>query len=141
MARRLALFAFLVALSVATAARAQTPYGPGCIDDHSFPQVELPNGLPFDAARARTLFRFHRQQEAIRDLDAGRAIVRGPWRWRIPADLRRKITSELDALRNCLATTRPPRLATLTVRVLGYTEDASRMVPQAGARIHVNGIP
>jgi hypothetical protein len=140
MLRQATLIGLVVAVSLAGDARAQTPYDPGCIDDHSFPQVELPNGLPFDAARARTLFRFHRQQEAIRDLDAGRAMVRGPWRWRIPADLRQEITSELDALRNCLATTKPPRLATLTVRFLGHTEDASRMVPQAGARVHVNGI-
>ena len=50
--------------------------------------------------------------------------------------------SDLDKLRNCLATATPPGLATLTVRVLGYAEDApNTMRPRAGARVYVEGIP
>ena len=141
MLRRVVLIGLLVAVGVAAPARARSQDEPGCLDAYSPPQVTLPNGLPFDAQRAKTLFRFHRQQEALRELDAGRAIVRGPWRWRVPPDLREEITSDLDQLRHCLARAKPPQLATLRVRVLGYAEDAPKMVPQAGARVHVDGIP
>jgi hypothetical protein len=141
MALRVVLFGLLVSVSIAAPARAQTKHLPGCVDEYSPPHVTVPNGLPFDAQRAKTLFRLHRQQEALRELDAGRAIVRGPWRWRVPPDLREEFTSELDQLRRCLATAKPPQLATLRVRVLGYAEDGPKMVPQAGARAHVDGIP
>ena len=101
----------------------------------------LPNGYPFDVARALTLFRFQRQQQALRELDAARAIVRSPWRWRVPSDMREELISSLDALRNCLARTKPPQLATLTVRVLGYDREGGETLrPQAGARLHVDGI-
>jgi hypothetical protein len=139
MVLRVVLFGLLPALSIAAPSRAQARDASRCFDSYSPPHVELPNGFPFDASRAITLFRFHRQQQALSELDAGRAIVRGPWRWRIPPDLRDEVRTELDALRNCLATTSPPRLATLRVRVLG-AEDAPEPLPVAGARVRVDGI-
>ena len=69
--RQVVLIGLVVTVSLAGEARARTPYDRGCIDDHSFPHVELPNDLSFDAARARTLFRFHRQQEAATPLHSG----------------------------------------------------------------------
>jgi hypothetical protein len=142
MALRVVLFGLLVSVSIAAPARAQTEHLPRCVDEYSPPHVELPNGHPFDdVERAVTLFRSHRQQEALRELDAARVIVRGPWRWRIPPDLREEITSELDALRNCLAGGKPPQMATLTVRVLGYAPERSDAIgPQPGARVHVDDI-
>ena len=126
---------------MAAPAAAQTDGQPACAE-HPRADTRLPNGYPFDAHRAVALFRFHRQQEALRELDAGRAIVRGPWRWRLPPDNRDEFMSELDELRNCLATAKPPALATLTVRVLGYAQDAAHnMAPRAGARVYVEGLP
>jgi hypothetical protein len=133
MAPRPALLALLVAFSVATQAGAQIQGRPDCADYHP-PHIALPNGYPFDVVRAVALFRFHRQQEALQELDAGRAIVRGPWRWRIPDDQRKEVASGLDAFRNCLATTEPPGLATLRVRVLGAPDAANNITRQAGVR-------
>jgi hypothetical protein len=140
MARRHVLVALLAGLVTAAPAGAQTDRLPGC-PDYSLPNVLLPNGYPFDVYAAVALFRFHRQKEALGDLDQARALARGPWRWRLPPDLRDDVTSALDALRTCLATHEPPQLATLTVRVLGYRDDApDRIGPQAGARVYVEGI-
>jgi hypothetical protein len=140
MARRAALVGLLVGFVGAAPAGAQTGGRRDCLD-YSTPDAILPNGYPFDAHRAVALFRFHRQKEALLELDAARAIVRGPWRWRIPPDRREKFASALDALRNCLAATEPPQLATLTVRVLGYAPDATNNIaPQAGARVYVQGV-
>lgn len=141
MVLRRVLFGLLGALAIAAPAAAQTGGLPACA---AYPTADtrLPNGYPFDAPRAVALFRFHRKQEALRALDAGRAIVRGPWRWRLPPDNRDEFVSDLDKLRNCLATATPPGLATLTVRVLGYAEDApNTMRPRPGARVYVEGIP
>jgi hypothetical protein len=135
------LLALLVVFTTATPAHAQARHWSGCADQYSVSNFALPNGYPFDVARALTLFRFQRQQDALRELDAARAIVRSPWRWRVPSDMRGELTSSLDALRNCLARTKPPRLATLTVRVLGYDRERGETLrPQAGARLHVDGI-
>ena len=81
MVLRRVLFGLLGALAIAAPAAAQTGGLPACA---AYPTADtrLPNGYPFDAPRAVALFRFHRKQEALRALDAGRAIVRGPWRWR-----------------------------------------------------------
>ena len=84
MARRSVLVALLVGLVTAAPAGAQTGRLPDCAD-HSLPDLQLPNGYPFDVHRASALFRFHRQQEALRALDAARTIARGPWRWRVPS--------------------------------------------------------
>jgi hypothetical protein len=141
MFRRCVFCGLLVAFAMAAPAAAHTDGQPGCAEYPSA-DTRLPNGYPFDAHRAVALFRFHRQQEALRELDAGRAIVRGPWRWRLPPDNRDEFISELDELRNCLATAKPPALATLTVRVLGSAEDAANnMAPRAGARVYVEGLP
>jgi hypothetical protein len=135
------LLALLVIFITATPARAQARDWSGCVDQYSVSNFALPNGYPFDVPRALTLFRFQRQHDALRELDAARAIVRSPWRWRVPSDMREELTSSLDALRNCLARTTPPRLATLTVRVLGYDRDGGDTPrPQAGARLYVDGI-
>ena len=141
MAPRRVLVGLFIAFSLAGPARAQADRWPECAE-HPSTSVTLPNGYPFDADRAVALFRFHRQAEALQELDAGRAIVRGPWRWRIPADQRKEISSRLDALRNCLATTEPPELATLSVRVLGRSPFAAdNMTPQEDARVYVEGVP
>ena len=141
MALRVVPFGLLVFVSIAAPARAQTEYVPACVEQFSPPHIDLPNGHPVDGvARAVTLFRFHRQQEALRELDTARAKVRGSWRWRVPPDLREEIRSELDALRRCLAGAKPAQMATLRVRVLGSTEDAAKLAPRAGARVHVGGI-
>jgi hypothetical protein len=141
MAFRAVLVALVVVFTTAAPARAQARHWSGCADQYSVSNFTLPNGFPFDVGRALTLFRFHRQQQALRELDAGRAIVRGPWRWRVPSDMREELTSSLDALRNCLARTKPPLLATLTIRVLGYDREGGETLrPQAGARLHVDGI-
>ena len=141
MAFRVVLLALLVVFTTVAPARAHARHWSGCADQYSVSSFALPNGYPFDVARAKTLFRFHRQQQALRELDAGRAIVRGPWRWRVPSDMREELTASLDALRNCLARTKPPQLATLTVRVLGYgREGGGTLRPQAGARLLVDGI-
>jgi hypothetical protein len=135
------LLALLVVFTTATPAHAQARHWSDCADKYSVSNFALPNGYPFDVARALTLFRFQRQQDALRELDAARAIVRSPWRWRVPSDMREELTSSLDALRNCLARTNPPRLATLTVRVLGYDREGGETLrPQEGARLHVDGI-
>lgn len=140
MARRRVLFGLLIAFSVAAPAGAQSPGRPDCADFHT-PDVALPNGYPFDADRAVALYRLHRQQEAVQDLDAGRAIITGPWRWRIPPDQHKELASALDALRHCLATTEPSGLSTLTVRVFGHAPDsASDVGPQPGARVYVEGV-
>jgi hypothetical protein len=140
MAPRRVLVGLVIAFSVAAAARAQTQGRPDCADYHT-PDIALPNGYPFDAARAVALFRFHRRQEALQELDAGRAIIAGPWRWRIPTDQHKELASALDALRNCLATTEPPAVGTLTVRVFGHAPDSTSDVgPQAGARVYVEGV-
>jgi hypothetical protein len=139
MAPRRVLFGLLIAFSVAAAARAQTQGRPDCADYHT-PDIALPNGYPFDAARAVALFRFHRQQEALQELDAGRALIAGSWRWRIPTDQHKELASALDALRNCLATTEPPAVGTLTVRVFGHAPDSASEGPQAGARVYVEGV-
>ena len=107
MAFRAVLVALLVVFTTAAPARAQARHWSDCADQYSVSNFALPNGYPFDVARALTLFRFHRQQQALRQLDGGRAIVRGPWRWRVPSDMREELTSSLDALRNCLAGTKP----------------------------------
>lgn len=134
------LIAVLVGLIVAAPAGAQTDGEPDCVD-YPASDIILPNGYPFDAHRVVALFRFHRQEEALHELDAGRAIARGRWRWRIPADRREEVASSLDALRNCLAATQPPQLATLTVRVLGYAPQVPDNIgPQAGARVYVEGV-
>ena len=134
------LAGMLVGFIPASPARAQNDGQPACTG-HPPPDATLPNGYPFDTHRALALFRFHQQNDALGELDAARAIVRGPWRWRRPPDRREELASELDALRDCLAASQPPALATLTVRVLGYTAGAAdRLVPQAGARVYVEGI-
>src|SRR5829696_10467271 len=141
MAFRAILLPLLLVSMAAAPARAQARHRPDCADQYSVSHFALPNGYPFDVARALTLFRFQRQQDALRELDAARAIVRGPWRWRVPSDLREELTSSLEALRNCLARTKPPQLATLTVRVLGHDRQGGETLrPQAGARLHVDGI-
>jgi hypothetical protein len=139
-ARRGALVVLLVGWIGTAAAGAQTPGTPDCV---RYPNTDsvLPNGYPFDAHRAVALFRFHRQQEALQEVDAGRAIIAGAWRWRIPPDQHKELASALDALRNCLATTEPPDLGSLTVRVFGHAPDsASDVGPQAGARVYVEGV-
>jgi hypothetical protein len=139
-ARRGVLLLLLVGLIGTAAAGAETRSAPDCV---RYPNIDsvLPNGYPFDAHRAVALFRFHRQQEALEQLDAGRAIIAGPWRWRIPPDQHKELASVLDTLRNCLATTEPPGVSTLTVRVFGHAPDsASDEGPQAGARVYVEGI-
>src|ERR671912_407818 len=124
MARRSLLAGLLVGLILVAPAAAQSHGLPQCADD-DLPDYGLPNGYPFDVHRIVALFRFHRQAEALRELDAARAPVRGPWRWRLPPDAREEVASRLDALRDCLAEAKPPRLAKLTVRVLGYGTEAN----------------
>jgi hypothetical protein len=102
--------------------------------------VILPNDDPFNLVRIDALFRFHRQREALSELDAARAIARGPWRWRVPFDRRGEIVSRLDTARDCLANAKPPALATLRLRVLNVpTGDDEKPAPRAGARVHVEG--
>ncbi len=81
--------------------------------------VPLPNRDPFDLDRAMTLFRFNRQRESRAMLDAAARKVRGAWRWRLPHDLRSEVTQDIDAFRDCVATTKPAPLGTLTVRTRG----------------------
>ncbi len=141
MTRRGALLVLLVGLTGTAPAGAQTAGAPACV---RYPKTDsvLPNGYPFNADRAVALFRFRRQEDALRELDAGRAIIRGPWRWRLPSDQRDELASELDTLRHCLATTEPPALATLTVRVIGDPRDAANdTMPLPGARVYVEGVP
>jgi hypothetical protein len=140
MALRLCLVALIVSCA-AVPTRAQNDGRPDCVD-YPTSAITLPNGYPFDLRRAVTLFRFHRQEEALRELDAARRIARSPWRWRVPPDQREEIVSEIDALRRCLASTRAPALAALTVRVIGDAPDGGqRQTAQAGARVEVEGIP
>jgi hypothetical protein len=130
----------LAGLATAAVGAAQND-GPACaVYPRNSVENSLPNGYPFDALKAVTLFRFHRQAEALAELDRAREIVRGPWRWRLQPDQRKELASTLDALRACLARTSPPRLATLTVRVLGDAPTGSRSRPQPGARLHVEEI-
>ena len=88
--------------------------------------LPLPNADPFQLDRAMTLFRFNRQKESLAMLDAAAQKVRGPWRWRLPDDIRRHITHDIDAFRDCLAKTKPAPLGTLTVRTRSYTEQGSQ---------------
>ncbi len=140
MARYGVLVVLLAGFIVSAPAVAQPDGRPACAE---YPETDiiLPNGYPFDAHGAVTLFRFHRQKDALRKLDAARATARGPWRWRLPPDRRARLASALDALRNCLAATEPPPLATLTLRVLADGPEASNHIgPQPGARVHVEGV-
>ena len=140
MARRTVLAGLLAGLAAATPPAAQPGHEPDCVE-YPAPDSTLPNGYPFDAQGAVALFRFHRQQEAVRDLDAAREIVRGPWRWGLFPDRREELAKALDSLRDCLATRQPAPLATVTVRVLGYRQDGPGLAPQAGARVFVEEIP
>jgi hypothetical protein len=93
--------------------------------------VPLPNGDPFHLDRAMTLFRFNRQKESLAMLDAAVRKVRSPWRWRLPDDMRKTVTHDIDAFRNCVAKTRPAPLGTLTVRTRAYTEQGPQEpIPQ-----------
>jgi hypothetical protein len=130
----------LIAGAIGTAvADAQSRPIPECAH-YTQPFTDLPNGLPFDVPRAIALFRFGRQDDALRELDSARTIARGPWRWRLPPDLRDEMASALDAVRACLAANEPAPLSTLTVRVLGDRPDGSHG-PMAGARVFVDDIP
>ena len=102
----------------------------------------LPNGDPFDIDGAMALYRFGRQKEALLKLDAARKIVSGPWRWRLPPDQRKEVAAVFDAFRNCIAATRAPELATVTVRTFLYDPDApgERGAPPAGASVEVEGL-
>ena len=138
MALRELLFGTLVLVAAAAPAASQSDHVPDCAGDYSVPHVDLPNGHPFDVQRAIALFRFNRRDDALRELDASRAVVRGRWRWRVPPDVRKEITAALDSLRACLATATAPELAALTVRVTGF--DPAAPGPQPGARVFVQGI-
>jgi hypothetical protein len=140
MAPRSVLIVLLLGWIGTAPADAQSAGTPDCV---RYPGGDsaLPNGYPFDAQRAVALFRFNRQQEALQELDAGRATIAGPWRWRIAPDQHKELTSDLDALRHCLAATVPAAEGTLTVRVLGHARGSSEDTgPQAGARVYVEGI-
>ena len=81
--------------------------------------VPLPNRDPFDLDRAMTLFRFNRQRESRALLDVAARKARSSWRWRLPHDLRSEVTQDIDTFRDCVATTKPAPLGTLTVRTRG----------------------
>ena len=127
----------LVAVGVAAPAR-KSQDQPGCLDTYSPPQVTLPNVLPFDAQRADASV--SPTAGALRELNAGR----GSFEARGGGVSRPIFARKSPPIRSASAlpaTAKPPQLATLRVRVLGYAEDAPKMVPQPGARVDVDRIP
>ena len=140
MTRQRLVLLLLAGLLVAAPAAARAQAAPDCIDARFGFDVDLPNDDPINLHRIDTLFRFHRQAEALHELDAARAIARSPWRWRVPPDRREEITSRLDAARDCLAKAKPAALATLTLRVLNPEGHGTKLAPQSGARVHVENV-
>lgn len=109
------------------------------------PDITLPNENPFRLDRAMSLFRFHRRKEALAIIDAAVKTAAGPFGHRIPRNERKKAAAGLLAFRTCVATSRMPDLATLTVQVWRQEFDDSasegRKAPAAGATILAEGIP
>lgn len=66
--------------------------------------------------KASALWRFHRRDAALTQLDAVTALLGGPRGQRVQDDARTALKQSLDALRRCLAATEPMPLATLTIR-------------------------
>ena len=104
-------------------------------------QVTVPNGSPLGLDEAMSLFRLNRPKEALLKLDAALKMLSGPWSRRLPIDQREDVTREVIAFRNCLATTRAPALATLTVRTFIYDPEApgSRRRAPGGADVEIDG--
>jgi hypothetical protein len=106
--------------------------------------VAPPNGSPLDLDTTWMHFRFNRPNEALLRLDAAQKMVAGAWGLRIPADLRKEVTSDLAKFRTCIATHQPPALATMTARTFLMEPDASsgrRMPGGAGVSITVDAVP
>jgi hypothetical protein len=105
--------------------------------------LKLPNGNPFDVHRAMALFRFNRQKEALRELDEALSNLRGPWRWRVRDDQRKRLTADLNAFRRCIADTEAPAMATLTVDtfLVEPAESEQRRLTIAGATVKVEDLP
>jgi hypothetical protein len=103
--------------------------------------LALPNGPPFDVHRAMTLFRFNRQKEALKELDSALSIVSGGWRWRVDAERRKQLKTDLTALRSCVARSQPPPMATLTVETFLVDPVDHARQPVAGAIVKVEDIP
>jgi hypothetical protein len=105
--------------------------------------LTLPNGSPFDVHRAMALFRFNRKKEALRELDSAESIVSGPWRWRINPERLKQLKASLNALRNCVARSEPPAMATLTIDAFLVDPAAGEPTrkPVAGATVKVEDIP
>ena len=91
---------------------------------------------------AFALFRFHRAKGAQAQLDgAVRRLERRPDLFRSRAE---PIATALEAMRSCVARTRAPRLATVTVRVFrldGGSLDDLGARGGAGVYVRVDGIP
>jgi hypothetical protein len=105
--------------------------------------LTLPNGSPFDVNRAMALFRFNRKKDALRELDSAVSIVSGPWRWRINPERLKQLKASLNALRNCVARSEPPAMATLSIEAFLVDPDVGEHArqPVAGATIKVEEIP
>jgi hypothetical protein len=99
----------------------------------------LPNRNPIQPYEILTLFRFHKQREALARLDAAQKLLAGPFRWRVPRDQQKDAISAVAALRRCIGAHQPPPLATLTVRTYGLG-DRNRRVPLDGVRISVENL-
>jgi hypothetical protein len=146
-------FSAAVLLTIATGSArvpfaAQNDYGKVLCHEQfqsAHPDITLLNENPFRLDRAMTLFRFHRRKEALAIIDAAVKTVAGPFGHRIPRNERKKVAAGLLAFRTCVATSRMPDLATLTVHVWRQAFDEAssegRRAPAAGATVLVEGIP
>lgn len=96
--------------------------------------ITLPNRNPLEIGNAWMDFRFNRAEQGLTRLDDALKLVAGPWGWRVPADIRKELTSAIAAFRTCIATHQPPALATLTVRTFRFHPDAPAGRGEPGGR-------
>jgi hypothetical protein len=115
-----------------------------------FDSVDLGGLSAFDRRRldrslsaARLLFRLHRASEALQKLDWSISELTGRWGRRIPDRERADIVDRFKAFRQCLAASRAPGLAMVTIRTFEYDASAAREhgQPLGGAYIYMdNGV-